>query len=141
MANKKVIIIYTGMRLNYDNKKNYTYVLNDDLTKQLSFGRRLLKFETIGTMVEAENDGSETYRNFQLHKPNLPQDHPAREMITEWSIKQRAANEKAQSISTSKKKEAEDIDSIIQSIKDKMWNVSKQDKMRIARYVFEQLIK
>lgn len=135
---KKVKLIYTGSRFS-GRKKYFRYVGLLNPQEVYTFTRKIAKFESIGSIIESEVEGS-TFSQSKLtgridehyisHWPNVPR----------WELEERDGIEKKESIDTARKFESP-LKASIESIRNNMFNMNRTQKLRIAKYVFDQLIR
>jgi hypothetical protein len=136
----KVTLVYIGMRL-YGADRSYCYEdVSDGSDKSiLTFKVKLCKLEIIGTVIESDVEGS-IYRGSKIIRSSDHKD-PWYPKVQEWFIANLAANENYQALLDARKFKDGPIDDLIKRFRDQCWGISRQEKVRIARYIFEQLTK
>ena len=132
-------LIYIGMRIIVGNKKRYVYVDYENTAEKMYFKNRLCRIENVGNVVECENEGN-IYRNSKV-VGILPEDHEVYKMITIWSMEERLALDDYEMTLQAKKPMKGNIDFLIKQIKDNFFALNRFERTKIARYVFEELLK
>lgn len=135
MANK-ITLIYKGMRLDSDDKKQYHF-MDIDKKEEMSFSKKLISYATIGSLIECERTeigvkGDYLYKGWATEEYN--------ELITRWAAKERVYLEQAKLISQAKKKHEFSVDNLVQQLKDSTYHQTRAQKANFALWVYNQLI-
>ena len=112
----RIKTIYMGVVLN-SGKKLFRYYFPD--TKDvMSFNRKLLSFEMVGSILEVERTNTGVKGPYKPIKPyNVqPDDKELYEKVLQWSIEDRCAKEEFAAISSLKVGSDNTIDNIIEKL-------------------------
>ena len=131
------------MRVTKNGKRYYVYYPIDsqtyDSANLVTFTTKLIKYATIGTVISAEVEGS-SYSKIQRSDIKIHQNHTAWDMITEWSVDERNALEELKAIQAAKKEHPQSVNSLIEKVYYETRHRSRQDRARIALYIYNQLM-
>ena len=136
-------IVYAGLRV-YGKDKSYVYYV-PDIDYYANFKKCLVPgTDHVGAVLECEviNNGK-TYTNLRFVRSSSRDDSwVADEKIQMWHIEHRVAKDKIQNLLDIKRYEHDPIEQLIQQVRMLTeMNTNRIEKVRLARYVFEQLLK
>jgi hypothetical protein len=132
---KKVELIYIGRRFSLKDTILYTYIKKTDPNLKFYFKKPLITGLSIGWILSCEDN--ETHINNVKILGCLDD----KNQITEWVIEDKNTWLTHESIRNSKKEPDNYLTDLIIKVKQYTKYRSRNEKNRIARYVFEQLIK
>ena len=140
---QETILIYIGTRMSSDNTrvccyKNFDTIREEDATIFM-FNKRIASIEIVGSKVQTLTNGS-TFKNSKV-VGRLEKGDAGFEKILQWEMNQKADNQSLQVIRDVKKKNDSGLEATIKELRDCMKYLPRQQKARMARYIFEQLIK
>lgn len=134
--------IYIGMRITSDQKKSYCYreitptaVINETLR----FKTKLCRMEIVGTVVSAEVDGI-SFRKSKIEELMLNKEHPAYDLITDWSAEARAALEDTKVRIEATRDHPESLEGMIVRIREATSYMNRKQRASLALYIYQKLI-
>lgn len=133
------ILIYAGTRIGKKDTRMFCYFRpsNDDF---MFFGKKLRSYSSVGDKLEVgitEDGVAKPYHTVGVLQPG--EDHY--EQVTQWSVEERLAIEEFNAIQIARRGSDDTIENYVEKMIDSLRGRSRVDKSRIARYVYDKILK
>lgn len=139
MSGKRDIIIFAGTRVTSKKRRMFEYYVPSKKNPML-FSTKIIGISGIGTKLEVtltEKGVSSPYKWKGILQPG----EDNYDKVLEWSVEDRIAKEELNAISIARRGSENTIDDYIEKIILVLKARTKVDKARVARYIYEKIIK
>lgn len=137
---ERVKLVYVGKCILTGNKIGHEYQNPETLGKYFNgtsnfiFKKKLLGYEIIGTVVEAERTATGVKTPYTILKDvEVP-----KEKITEWSVRSAAVEQKIAETKEVKLVKDSSLEALIKAVKDN--TVSSTERRRVVQYIISKLL-